>query len=80
MPTLTLTVPDEIKEKLKKLSWVNWSEIAREELIKKKKKLEALQEIEKIISKSKFTEKDAEELSRKVKESMHKNLKDKGLV
>ena len=80
MPTLTLTVPDEIKKKLKELKWVNWSEIAREELIKKKRKLETMREIEKIISKSKFTERDAEELSKKVKKSMHRNLKNEGLV
>ena len=80
MPTLTLTLPEDIKKRLKKLSWINWSNIAREELIRKKKRLETIQEIEKIISKSKFTEKDAEELSEKVKESMYKDLKDKDLV
>ena len=35
---------------------------------------------EEIISESKFTEKDAEELSEKVKLSMHNSLKKKGLV
>ncbi|MEK6933822.1 MAG: hypothetical protein AABW75_03030 [Nanoarchaeota archaeon] len=34
----------------------------------------------KIISESKFTEKDAEELSEKVKLSMHNDLKKKGLI
>ena len=33
-----------------------------------------------IISKSKFTEKDAEELSEKVKRSMHESLKKEGLI
>lgn len=35
---------------------------------------------EEIISKSKFTEENADELSEKVKLSMHKNLRDKGLI
>lgn len=35
---------------------------------------------EEIISKSKFTEEDANELSEKVKLSMHKNLRNKGLI
>jgi len=35
---------------------------------------------EEIISHSKFTEQDADELSEKVKLSMHKDLKNKGLV
>ena len=35
MASLTLSVSDEFKNKLKKFLWVNWSEIAREETMKK---------------------------------------------
>ena len=35
MPSLTLSVSDEFKNQLKELLWVNWSEIAREEAMKK---------------------------------------------
>jgi len=35
MASLTLSVTEELKSQLKQLSWVNWSEIAREEAIKK---------------------------------------------
>lgn len=35
MASLTLSVPDELKNQLKEFSWVNWSEIAREETMKK---------------------------------------------
>lgn len=35
MASLTLSVPEEFKEKLKEFVWVNWSEIAREEVMKK---------------------------------------------
>ena len=35
MTSLTLSVADEFKNKLKVFMWVNWSEIAREEAIKK---------------------------------------------
>jgi len=35
MASLTLSVSDEFKKELKKLLWINWSEIAREETIKK---------------------------------------------
>ena len=35
MTSLTLSVSDEFKNKLKEFLWVNWSEIAREEAIKK---------------------------------------------
>lgn len=35
MASITLSVDDDFKEQLKLLSWVNWSEIAREEAMKK---------------------------------------------
>ena len=35
MASLTLSVSDDWKNELKAFSWVNWSEIAREEAIKK---------------------------------------------
>ena len=35
MPSLTLSVSDEFKNQLKEFLWVNWSEIAREEAMKK---------------------------------------------
>jgi hypothetical protein len=35
MANLTLSVTEETKEQLKRFMWVNWSEIAREEAIKK---------------------------------------------
>jgi len=35
MASLTLSITEEMKEKLKRFLWVNWSEIAREEAIKK---------------------------------------------
>ncbi len=35
MASLTLSVSEELKSEFKKYSWVNWSEIAREEAMKK---------------------------------------------
>ena len=35
MASLTLSISDEFKNKLKKFLWINWSEIAREETMKK---------------------------------------------
>ena len=35
MASLTLSISEEFKNKLKEFLWVNWSEIAREETIKK---------------------------------------------
>jgi len=35
MTSITLSVTEEIKNQLKSLQWINWSEIAREETMKK---------------------------------------------
>ena len=35
MASLTLSISEEFKNQLKNFSWVNWSEIAREESLKK---------------------------------------------
>ena len=35
MASITLSISDEIKNQLKQLPWINWSEIAREETMKK---------------------------------------------
>lgn len=35
MASLTLSVSEEFKNQLKNFSWINWSEIAREEALKK---------------------------------------------
>ena len=86
MGTITLSVPDKLKERMSKTDWINWSSVARhafvdalkdiEELESKKK----LERFTKIVSKSAFTEENADMLSDKVQSSMHRSLKDKGLV
>jgi len=80
MASITFAIPEEIKFKLSRFQWVNWSEIAREELFRQEKETAAIKKIKKILSKSKFTEKDAKELSEKVKESMHRQLKTNNLL
>jgi len=80
MASITFAIPDEIKTEMKELSWVNWSELAREEILNDLKKSKDLEKFLKIVSKSKFTKKDADILSKKTKESMHKNLKEKNLI
>ncbi len=35
MTSLTLSVPEDLKKQLKSFKWVNWSEMAREEVMKK---------------------------------------------
>ena len=72
MASVTFAIPDEVKEDMKKLPWVNWSEIDKIELLKKMKlkelsrKLESKEEQEFI--------RWSVELGRKAKEGRFKRL------
>lgn len=72
MPTLTLAIPKELKSEMESLPELNWSEIARKAISKEIKEYKLFKSI---VSKSKLTEKDALELSRKVNAGMHEKLK-----
>ena len=68
MPTITLSVPEELKEEMEKSKFINWSAVAREAI---RIKVYQLKILDSIASKSKLTEKDAIEIGRKIKKSMH---------
>ena len=64
MPNITLSIPEELHIKMKKLNEVRWSEIARRAI---EQRINDLEVMNKIASKSKFTKKDVEEISKKIK-------------
>ncbi|OGS51456.1 MAG: hypothetical protein A3K65_06410 [Euryarchaeota archaeon RBG_16_68_12] len=67
MPNLTLSVPRDLYEEMKKHPEIRWSEIARQALAKK---LEDLRLLDEILAKSKLTEKDVEDLSSAIKKGV----------
>ena len=68
MPSLTLSIPEDLKREMDGHKFINWSEVAREAI---RERLESLNILNSIAAKSKLTEKDALELGRKIKHSMH---------
>ena len=68
MPTLTLSIPQELKKDMDQAKEMNWSEVARAAI---REKLSQLQILKVIASKSKLTEKDAVELGRKIRKAVH---------
>lgn len=74
MPTITLSVPDELKRDMDELEFVNWSAVAREAI---REKISEFALFNSIISKSKLSEKDALDLGNKVSKSMHEKYKKK---
>ena len=71
MPTITLSVPEDLKKGMDESKEINWSEVARTAIRSKVSQLKILKTIS---AKSKLTEKDALELGRKINESLHRDL------
>ena len=71
MANVTLSIPDEIYGIMKKHRELRWSEIARQAIIEKVRKLELM---DKIALKSKLTMKDIEEINQKIKKGIRNRL------
>ncbi len=69
MTNMTLAVPEDLKQIMERHREVKWSEVARQAMWEHAKKLELM---EKLVSKSKLTEKEALELGRKIKKEVSK--------
>ena len=76
MPTITLSLPDELKKQMDEFEDINWSAVAREAI---KNRLSQLMLFKSIISKSKLTEKDALEIGKKINASLHKRFKEENI-
>ena len=64
MVNVTVSVPVEMKKRMDEYAIINWSEVARQAFAEQLGRLETLKAI---TAKSKATEKDVEELSKKIK-------------
>ncbi|OGS66522.1 MAG: hypothetical protein A3K59_08595 [Euryarchaeota archaeon RBG_19FT_COMBO_69_17] len=64
MTNLTLSVPDDLYEEMKKHPEIRWSEVARQALVKK---LDDLGRLDALLSGSKLTDEDVDEIAKSVK-------------
>lgn len=72
MPNITLSIPDELQMVVKKHTEINWSEIARRAMWEQARRVELM---EKLVAKSKFSEKDVEEIDHLIKKSLHRRYR-----
>jgi hypothetical protein len=72
MGTISVSVEDEMKSRMTELEEINWSAVARNAFEEKLKEVEILK---RLASKSKLTAKDAQEISKKINESMAKKFR-----
>jgi len=61
MANITLSIPDDLKKKMEKHSEIKWSQVARNAI---EKRINDLELLEKLTSKSKLTEEDVEKISK----------------
>ena len=71
MPTITLSVPEDLKKEMEKFPEMNWSAIARVAI---KQRLIMLEKFREFTKDSIMTEEDALKLGRKVNKSLHERL------
>ena len=74
MPSVTFAVPEKVKFEMKQLSWVNWSELARQEVLAQDERAELFKELEELTKDSKLTDEDCLKLGELVKEKIWKRL------
>ena len=70
MPTMTLSVTEDLYEVIKKHREIKWSEIARRAMWEYARKLELL---DRLLEKSELTEKDVMEIDKSIKKSLAKH-------
>ena len=64
MTNITLALEDTLHERMKRHPEIRWSEVVRKSI---RQKVEMLDAMDKIASKSRLTKKDVDEISRKIK-------------
>lgn len=82
MANVTVTVPDEFKEKMEAHPEINWSQVAREAFEEKITDLETIEKlrdfeiVDEIASKSELTEGDVEEIAELIDRGMTEDFLD----
>lgn len=69
MPNLTLSIPEDLYEEMKRYPEIRWSEVARQALAKK---VEDLRRLDELLRGIRLTAEDVRSLSRSVKEGVWK--------
>jgi len=71
MPSITVNVDDDLKERMDKHPEINWSEVTRQAI---REKIEALEVMDELTSESELTERDVQEIADKINESGRKRV------
>ncbi len=73
MPSITVNVDDDLKERMEEHPEINWSEVTRQAIQEKITKLELMDEL---TADSDLTEQDVDELADRINESARQRLEE----
>jgi len=71
MANITLSIPDELHEKMKEHSELRWSEVARQAI---QKKIDDLELMNNLVKKSRLTKKDVSRISKSINRNVSKKM------
>ena len=73
MPSITVNVDDDLKERMEEHPEINWSEVTRQAI---QEKVETLDVMDELTSKSEITESDVAEIADKINESARQRVEE----
>ncbi len=73
MPSITVNVDDDLKERMENHPEINWSEVTRQAI---QEKIEALEMMDELTSESDLTEHDVQEIANKINEQGRKRVEE----
>ncbi len=71
MPSITVNVDDDLKERMEKHPEINWSEVTRQAI---QEKIETLEMMDELTNESELTERDVQEIADKINERGRKRV------
>jgi len=71
MPSITVSVDNDLKERMESHPEINWSEVTRQAI---EEKIETLEVMDELTSESVLTESDVQEIADKINESGRKRI------
>ena len=73
MPTITVNVDDDLKERMEAHPEINWSEVTRQAI---REKIDALELMDELTADNELTDEDVEELAAKINESARERIEE----
>ncbi len=71
MPSITVNVDDDLKERMENHPEINWSEVTRQAI---QEKVETLEVMDELTSESELTESEVQDIANKINESGRKRI------